>query len=61
LPEALANTVDRALAAYRDRDLWMQLIQTAMSQDWSWRRSAQEYVDLYEKAVRKHAAAVCSS
>jgi len=58
--EALERTVRRALAAYHDTSVWNQLIRTAMKQDWSWNRSAREYVELYEKAARKHAAVVCS-
>lgn len=49
VPEALAEAIDRACQAYRDRGVWRQLVQTGMQQDWSWRRSAQQYVQLYER------------
>lgn len=56
---ALDYTLRTACQSYRyDRDLWEQLVQTGMTQDWSWRRSADEYVKVYEQAVeRKRKAA----
>ena len=32
-------------------DRWHQLVHTAMTQDWSWSRSALEYVSLYEQTI----------
>jgi starch synthase len=51
--EAFAATIDRACQAYFDKLIWNQLIHTGMKQDWSWRRSAGRYGELYEKAMEK--------
>jgi starch synthase len=38
----------RALHTYHHLpERWQQLVETGMTQDWSWRKSALEYVDLY--------------
>jgi starch synthase len=45
---ALRETVDRAVALWRDhRETWRQVMRTGMRQDWSWDRSAAEYERLY--------------
>jgi len=49
---ALLVAIKRAVATYQDRDTWRKLMRTGMNQDFSWMRSAQEYVRLYRKAVR---------
>lgn len=47
---ALDEAIGRALhMRYHDKDAWAQLVQTGMSQDWSWRHSAKEYEALYER------------
>jgi starch synthase len=51
-PAALMDALRRALSAFRDRAGWHALQQTGMKQDHSWDRSAQEYVKIYERAVR---------
>jgi starch synthase len=48
--EALLAAVQRALATYRNRAVWRKLMETGMAQDFSWRRSAQAYVELYARA-----------
>jgi starch synthase len=49
-PLALSETLRQAVEVYQNQpDVWRQLIQTGMRQDWSWARSAREYVGLYEK------------
>ena len=50
-PQALRETLGRACDAYRQPALWAQLVDTGMRQDWSWRRSAGEYVRLYERIL----------
>lgn len=50
---ALSGTLQRACAAYRDKNVWRQLIQTSMQQDWSWDQSAKKYVELYEQTIAK--------
>ncbi len=52
--EALLEAVRRALDLYRSRpDDWQRVAQNGMRQDWSWQRSAREYVQLYERLQRR--------
>jgi starch synthase len=44
----------RALAAYSDPARWEALMIRAMNQDWSWHRSAQKYLELYQKIYSMH-------
>jgi starch synthase len=49
-PAAFLSALQRALELYRRRpDVWRQLMQTGMRQDWSWDRSAAEYEKLYSQ------------
>ncbi|MCZ7644279.1 MAG: glycogen synthase GlgA [Planctomycetota bacterium] len=55
-PQGLLGAVDRALALRQgDPAAWTRLQRTGMGQDWSWPRSAERYVELYERAKRKAA------
>lgn len=45
-------TVRRALHFYEQKDVWEKLIKTAMSQDYSWSRSAQKYNEMYKVLKR---------
>jgi starch synthase len=45
--------VDQALAACKDRKAWTALMKRGMARDFSWDRSAREYVDLYRRAMGK--------
>jgi starch synthase len=51
--EGLLRAVRGALACYRNRPLWNRLVQNAMAADFSWTRSAQEYVQVYRRAIAK--------
>lgn len=53
---AMVGAVRRAVAAFRDHELWQRLMATGMRQDFSWSRSAREYVAVYERAIAKHHA-----
>jgi len=46
-------TIQRALKAYADKPRWRAMQQRGMSQDFSWRASAQKYVELYEQALQR--------
>lgn len=48
--------VERALAAYRDPEIWSKLIHAGMAADFSWDRAAAGYVELYERAAAKRMA-----
>ncbi len=50
---ALSMVIDRAVRAYRQPKLWRQIVETGMNQDWSWDRSARQYVELYERTMAK--------
>jgi len=49
--EALADTFDRAIKLFDDKDSWNQMVRTGMRQDWSWDRSAAEYEAIYRQAI----------
>lgn len=46
---ALAEALTRACELFVDKSVWHQIVKTGMRQDWSWNRSAGEYVELYER------------
>lgn len=46
---ALADALSRACDTYADKPAWKQLIETGMSQDWSWSQSARRYIELYDQ------------
>ncbi len=52
-PSGLEQCIARALALWPDRKTWQQLVTTGMKADWSWQRSAREYVALYEEISRR--------
>ena len=52
-PAALLATLQQALAAYRDGAAWERLMRRGMQADFSWAKSAHEYVALYTKALAK--------
>lgn len=46
----LIRAVTRASAVFQNRDVWAKLIKNGMQQDFSWKRSAEAYVRVYEEA-----------
>ena len=48
--EAMLETIQAALVAFRDRDRWQVLMRNGMAQDYSWETSARDYIRVYEKA-----------
>jgi starch synthase len=44
----MMTAIKRALQAYSDMTRWQALMIRAMNQDWSWDRSAQKYLELYQ-------------
>jgi starch synthase len=53
---ALWDAVNRALSCYREPDTWLQIMQAGMKQDFSWKHSAQLYIELYATVLAQHAA-----
>lgn len=45
------DTLRRALQLYPYRSRWMNLQQAGMAQDFSWPKSAKQYLDLYKKLI----------
>ncbi len=48
---ALMGTVARAMLTMQDRAAWARVVQNAFECNFSWERSAREYVDLYQRAA----------
>ena len=48
--EAMLETIQAALAAFRDQGKWQVLMRNGMAQDYSWEVSARDYVRVYERA-----------
>ena len=57
---ALSEALTRTLEAYADKPTWNRLIQNAMQQDWSWSRSAKQYVQLYQQTIERVKQEVCT-
>ena len=51
--KALISTVKRALGYYAHKEAWAQLVWKAMAIEFSWEKSAREYVKLYQEALKK--------
>jgi starch synthase len=51
-PTALLGALRRALATYRNPRKWAALQRAGMAQDFSWDRSAKEYVKIYDRAIK---------
>jgi starch synthase len=49
----MLDAIKRALRHYADRENWRKLQLRGMNQDFSWRKSAKKYVELYELALQK--------
>lgn len=50
----MLGAIDRALGLYADKDQWNRAVVNALECDFSWRKSAEEYVSLYEQ-ILEHA------
>jgi starch synthase len=51
----LEAALRRAVEAYwQNASAWRQLVETGMQQDWSWKASAQRYLEVYAGARRRH-------
>jgi len=55
-PAALERGVRRAVESYADRTAWRKLTRAAMAQRFGWDRSAEEYLELYRRALAVRAA-----
>jgi starch synthase len=51
--EALLAALRRAVAVYKNRSIWDQMVEAGMNTDVSWARSAKEYDRLFVSLVRE--------
>jgi starch synthase len=51
--EGLRDAIDRALAAFEDKEGWKKLMLNGMARNYSWEQPAREYAAVYEEAARK--------
>ena len=51
----MLGAIDRAAGLYYNRELWPKAVQIALACDFSWDRSAGEYVDLYREVLGQQA------
>ncbi|MEL6110530.1 MAG: glycogen synthase GlgA [Planctomycetota bacterium] len=50
--DGLDEAIGRALhLRYHEKNIWDQMVVAAMNADWSWRKSACQYAELYENAL----------
>jgi starch synthase len=50
---AFLQSVERALSLFRREEQWAKAMQNAMAADFSWGRSAQTYLDLYQRLLAR--------
>jgi starch synthase len=50
-PQTLKKTMLRVLDFYQDQEKWLALQKRGMAVDFSWKKSALEYVNIYEELV----------
>jgi starch synthase len=50
-PDAFLEAIKSALQLFRDSRKWVEMQKRAMSQDFSWDRSAKQYIEVYEKTL----------
>ena len=52
-PEGVRWALELALDTHRDRSTWLQMMQNAMSEDFSWQKQIKKYIHLYRQLVRE--------
>ncbi len=52
--EGLLEALLRTQKLYKNKDYWKQVQNAAMRQDFSWQRSAQTYLDLYNTSIKRN-------
>jgi starch synthase len=50
---ALSAALKRAAAFYGRNDAWLRLVSSGMKEDWSWNRSAKQYIELYQATAAR--------
>ena len=58
MPCPVIGFLSSAVATYHHhKDVWQKLVETGMQQDWSWRKSATQYGEVYKRVHQRHAEA----
>ena len=52
-PEALLQAIKKTLECYRKKDIWKEIMEAGLREDFSWERAAKRYFRLYEKTLEK--------
>ena len=52
-PAALLQSIQRAVNDYNHNPVWQKIMKNGMIKDYSWKHSAEQYVELYKKAIGK--------
>ncbi|NUO79934.1 glycogen synthase GlgA [candidate division KSB1 bacterium] len=52
-PYALWTSILRALDLYQQKEVWREIMRRGMSEDFSWKHSAQQYLEVYQRAISK--------
>ena len=56
-PEAFQEATFRALDCFNHSAKWQNIMRQGMARDFSWERSVATYLDVYQRAVARAAAA----
>ncbi len=52
-PYALYKSVERAVNTFKHKDVWKKIQKNGMQKDYSWKHSAEQYVEVYKLAKEK--------
>jgi starch synthase len=47
------KTIKQSVADFKVKTKWAKLVKSGMKCDFSWEESAKEYIELYEKKLKK--------
>lgn len=51
--KALIDSIKRAINDFHNKPVWRKIQYNGMIKDYSWKHSAEEYIELYEKTIKK--------
>lgn len=46
-------TIKKAIEAYQDKNVWKKIVKNAMKADYSWDKSADEYIEIYKDLIKE--------
>ncbi len=49
---ALKETLQKAIETYKDKTVWKKILKNGMSKNYSWKTSAEKYIELYDECKR---------